>query len=89
MNEAQLSLIRPFRSEIAMSRVILISSLAWLLAACSAPSDSHYHSVDHGDWAQEGLACADVGIAPGSEFFNRCVTDLHNALWAEYHQYQS
>ena len=34
-------------------------------------------------WAREGLACADLGIAPGSGAFSQCVSDLHNSLWAE------
>ena len=83
MSEAQLSLIRPLRSEIAMSRMILISSLACLLAACGTPSATDYQSAAQNTRTQEGLACADVGISPGSDFFSRCVTDLHNNLWAE------
>jgi len=83
VNEAQLSLIRPPRSEIATSRMILISSLAYVLAACGAPSATDYQSGAQNTRAQEGLACADVGISPGSDFFSRCVTDLHNNLWAE------
>ena len=34
-------------------------------------------------WAQESLACADLGIAPGGGAFSQCVGDLHNSLWAE------
>jgi hypothetical protein len=66
-----------------MSRMILISSLACLLAACGTPSPTDYQSAAQNSRAQEGLACADVGIAPGSDFFSRCVADLHNNLWAE------
>ena len=83
MNEAQLSLIRPPRSEIAMSRMILISSLACLLAACGIPSATDYQSAAQNTRAQEDLACADVGISPGSDFFSRRVINLHNNLWAE------
>ena len=66
-----------------MSRMILISSLAYLLAACGTPSATDYQGAAQNTRAQEGLACADVGIAPGSDFFSRCVSDLHQALWAE------
>jgi hypothetical protein len=83
VNEAQLSLIRPPRSEMAMSRMILISFIASLLAACGTPSPTDYQSAAQNTRAQEDLACADVGISPGSDFFSRCVTDLHNNLWAE------
>jgi hypothetical protein len=70
-------------TEMAMSRIILISSFAGLLAACGTQSSSDVRSANQGTWAQEGLACADVGIAPGSGAFSRCVSDLHNSLWAE------
>jgi hypothetical protein len=70
-------------TEIAMSRIILISSFAGLLAACGTPSASDYQSAAQNTRAQEALACADVGITPGSDFFSRCVIDLHNSLWAE------
>jgi hypothetical protein len=66
-----------------MSRMILISSLAYLLAACGTPSLTDYQSAAQNTRAQEGLACADVGISRGSNFFSRCVTGLHNNLWAE------
>jgi hypothetical protein len=70
-------------TEIAMSRIILISSFAGLLAACGTQSASDIRSGNQGTWAQESLACADVGIAPGSGAFGQCVSDLHNSLWAE------
>ena len=66
-----------------MSRMILIFSVACLLAACGTPSATDYQSAAQNSRAQEGLACADVGISPGSDFFSRCVIDLHNNLWAE------
>jgi hypothetical protein len=46
-------------------------------------SASDIRSANQGTWAQESLACADVGIAPGSGAFSQCVGDLHNSLWAE------
>jgi hypothetical protein len=33
-------------------------------------------------WAQDSLACADLGINPGSPIFSQCVADLHHSLWA-------
>ena len=35
------------------------------------------------DWEHARLACADVGIAPGSSIFDRCVTNLYYGLWQE------
>jgi hypothetical protein len=60
-----------------MSRMILICSFAALLGSCGA------ESADQNSWAQARLACADVGIAPGSGAFSQCVTDLHDSLWAQ------
>jgi hypothetical protein len=34
-------------------------------------------------WAQAQLACADVGIAPGSGAFGQCVVDLYYSVWNE------
>ena len=66
-----------------MSRIILISSFACLLAACSTPSASDNQSTDQDTRVQAGLACADVGIAPGSGAFGQCVFDLYYSLWDE------
>jgi hypothetical protein len=65
------------RSEIAVSRIILICALAALLAACGA------QSTNRTALTQERLACADVGIDPGSAAFGRCVVDLSQSLWEE------
>ena len=46
-------------------------------------SASDTQSANQTTWARESLACADVGIAPGSGAFSQCVGDLHNSLWAE------
>jgi hypothetical protein len=35
---------------------------------------------------QDSLACADVGIDPGSPVFSQCVADLHHSLWAAQNQ---
>ena len=60
-----------------MSRTILICSFAALLGSCGTVS------ADRDNWAQARLACADVGIAPGSGAFGQCVFDLYYSLWDE------
>jgi hypothetical protein len=65
-----------------MSRIILISSFAALLAVSGTQSANAIQSANQSAWAQESLACADVGIDPGSTVFSQRVADLHNALWA-------
>ena len=32
-------------------------------------------------WENARLACADVGIAPGSGAFDQCAFDLYYSLW--------
>jgi len=71
------------RLEIAMSRIMLICALAALLAAGSTQSASAVESANQTAWAQARLACADVGIAPGSGAFGQCVADLYYSLWDE------
>jgi len=66
-----------------MSRIILICSVAALLAAYAAESANAAESADKTTWAQARLACADVGIDPGSPAFGECVFDLAQSLWAE------
>ena len=58
-----------------MSRIYLICSLASLLGACSG------HTAQQNDWEHVRLACADVGVAPGSGAFDQCVFDLYYSLW--------
>jgi hypothetical protein len=60
-----------------MSRIIMISSLTALLAACGTPSPSETA------WTRARLACADVGIDPGSAGYGQCVADLDESLWDE------
>ena len=57
-----------------MSRIILICSFTALLAACGTQSPTQTAS------AQERLACANVGIDPGSLAFGQCVGDLDHSL---------
>jgi hypothetical protein len=60
-----------------VSRIILICALAAPLAACGS------QSANRTALTQERLACADVGIDPGSAAFGRCVVDLSQSLWEE------
>ena len=65
-----------------MSRFILICSFAATLAACAAQSADTVQSANKSGRVQDSLACADVGIDPGSPIFSQCVADLHHSLWA-------
>jgi hypothetical protein len=69
--------------------MILISSFAALLAASGTRSANAVQSADQDVWAQYSLACAEMGIDPGSAAFNQCVEDLHRSLWAEQNLYKS
>jgi hypothetical protein len=66
-----------------MSRIIVTCSFAALLAASSTQSANAIESANQTAWAKAGLACADVGIAPGSGAFGQCVFDLYYSLWDE------
>ena len=68
---------RATRREYNMSRTVLICCFAALLGSCAT------QNVANIDWEHARLACADVGIAPGSTIFDRCVANLYNSLWAE------
>jgi hypothetical protein len=62
-----------------MSRLLVITSFAVLLASCSTPS------ANQNGWTNARLACTDVGITPGSDVFDRCVFNLYYSVWdAEY-----
>jgi hypothetical protein len=65
-----------------MSRIVLICSFAALLSSCGTVS------AHQSDRAQARLACADVGIAPGSGAFGQCVADLYNSLWNEQNEFE-
>ena len=64
-----------------MSRIIAICPLAALLmvSACANASKN----ADQTSWAQSRLACAEVGIDPGSPAFGQCVLDLYYSVWNE------
>jgi hypothetical protein len=68
-----------------MSRIVLICSVAALLAAGGTQSVNAAQSA----WGKESLACAAVGIDPGNPAFNQCVADLQHSLWAEKNLYDS
>jgi hypothetical protein len=72
-----------------MSRIMLISSLAAMLAASGAQSANAVQGANQDASAQYNLACAEVGIDPGSAAFSQCVADLHHSLWAVENLYKS
>ena len=72
-----------------MSRIILICSFAATLAAAATQSADAAENAQKSAWVQDSLACADVGIDPGSTVFNQCVADLHNSLWAVENLYEN
>jgi hypothetical protein len=72
-----------------MSRIMLISSVAALLAASGTQSANAIQGANQDADAQYNLAWADVGIDPGSAAFSRCVADLHHSLWAVENLYKS
>ena len=69
-----------------MSRFILICFFAAMRAASATQSAEAAESAKKSAWMQDSLACADVGIDPGSAVFSQCVGDLHHSLWAAYNQ---
>jgi hypothetical protein len=60
-----------------MARTVLACCFATLLGSCSAG----FHGAD---WGRARLACADVGLEPGSSAFDSCVFDLYYNLWHEW-----
>lgn len=57
-----------------MKRILTILALAPLVAACS-------HAALADQSHKEQLACAEIGMDPGSAAFNQCVADLHWNIW--------
>ena len=70
-----------------MSRIILTCSLAALLMGSGCANT--IKNANQTDWAQARLACADIGIDPGSSAFGQCVFDLHYSLWNKQNQYEN
>ena len=62
-----------------MSRIIMTCSLAALLMGSGCANA--IKNANQTDWRQARLACADVGIDPGSPAFRQCVFDLYYSLW--------
>ena len=54
-----------------MSRIMLVCSFAALIGAGSTQGASAVESANQTAWARARLACADVGIAPGSGAFGQ------------------
>jgi hypothetical protein len=71
-----------------MSRIILIGSFAGVLAAGCTQGANAIESASQTAWALAGLACADVGIDPGSSVFGQCVFDLYYSLWKEQNEFE-
>ena len=71
-----------------MSRIISICSLVALLATGGTQSANAFENAYQRDWAQTRLACADVGLDPGSSAFDQCVVDLYYSLWNEQNEFE-
>lgn len=71
-----------------MSRIMLICSFAALLAASGVRSADATESANQTAWAQSHLACADIGIDPGSPAFDQCAFDLYYTLWNEQNEFE-
>jgi hypothetical protein len=65
-----------------MLRFVLICSFAAMLAASVTQNADAAQSAYKSAWQRDSLACADIGIDPGSPIFSQCVADLHHSLWA-------
>jgi hypothetical protein len=72
----------PPKLEIPMVRITLICAFAVLLGSYGTLS------ARQSDWAQARLACADVGLDPGSSAFDQCVFDLYYSLWNEQNEFE-
>ena len=70
-----------------MSRIILICSLAALLMGSGCAKE--IKKANQTDWGQARLACADIGIDPGSPAFGQCVFDLQYSLWNKRNEYEN
>ena len=66
-----------------MLRTVSIGAFAALLATAGIQSANAFESASKTAWTHAQLACADVGIAPGSGAFGRCVVDLYYSVWNE------
>ena len=71
-----------------MLSMILMGSFAALFSATSIPSANAIESASQNAWSQARLACADVGIDPGSPAFGQCVFDLYYSLWNRQNEFE-
>ena len=69
-----------------MSRFVLICAFAATLVTSVTQNADAAESAYKSAWARDSLACADLGIDPGSSIFSQCVADLHHSLWAAKNQ---
>ena len=60
-----------------MIRNVVLFSLVMLVSACS----SSQLTASGDAQARERLACADIGIDPGSSSLGQCVGDLDQSVW--------
>jgi hypothetical protein len=72
-----------------MPRILLTSVFAAMLAVGGTQSANAGQGANQSAWTQDSLACADVGIDPGSAAFGQCVADLHHSLWAVKNLYEN
>jgi hypothetical protein len=56
-------------------RLVAVSCLFLVLAACAGPSNSQVQL------AQEQHSCAALGLAPGSQAFGQCVGNLDASIF--------
>ena len=71
-----------------MSRTILIGIFAALLAAGGTRSGNAIECANQTEWARSRLACANVGIDPGSSAFSQCVVHLYYSLSNEQNEFE-
>jgi hypothetical protein len=69
--------------ENTVSRIILTCCFAALLGSCGA------QRVNNIDLEHARLACADLGIAPGSSTFDQCASNLYYSLWQKQNMYEN
>ena len=62
-----------------MKKLLIVAAAALALSACAA-TQPHYASTVQPGNEQERHACAQMGIAPGTGQFSRCVSNLDQTL---------
>ena len=64
-----------------MLRIALICCFAALLGSCGTASVSKI------DLEHARLACADIGVEPGSSTFDQCASNLYYSMWQSQNTY--